>query len=96
MPSESFQASLKNISPQTKAIVSIQVQILERVQYLLEKQGYLQGDFIYDPGKKGSAINKWIYGERDCSLKNLVNLQVELGEPIIEIPPVPKGENSFS
>jgi hypothetical protein len=92
MQNELFRVTLRKITPQTKAFVSIQAQILERVQYLLQKQGYLQGDFIYNPGKQGAEISKWIYGENDFSLKSLVKLQVELGEPIIQIFAVPKDE----
>lgn len=91
MASELFKKSLEKLPPETEVFVRMYVQILKRVNYILEEKGYKQKDLAEQLGKKESEISKWLSGEHNLTLKSLAKLQTALGEDIITVvstPPV--------
>lgn len=95
MPSKFFRQSLENIPAETRLFVQFYVNILKRINYLLEIKGYKQKDLAKLLDKKESEISKWLNGEHNLTLKTIAKLQVALEEPIITIEPVPPMETAW-
>ena len=89
MASELFKKSLEKLPPETEVFVRMYVQILKRVNYILDEKGYKQKDLAEQLGKKESEISKWLNGEHNLTLKSLAKLQTALGEEIITVVPIP-------
>lgn len=94
MPSKFFRQSLENIPAETRLFVQFYVNILKRINYLLEIKGYKQKDLAKLLDKKESEISKWLNGEHNLTLKTIAKLQVALEEPIITIEQVPPMETA--
>ncbi len=58
MASELFKKSLEKLPPETEVFVRMYVQILKRVNYILDEKGYKQKDLAEQLGKKESEISK--------------------------------------
>lgn len=89
MASELFKKSLEKLPLETEVFVRMYVQILKRVNYILEEKGYKQKDLAEQLGKKESEISKWLSGEHNLTLKSLAKLQAALDEEIITVVPTP-------
>lgn len=89
MTNELFKKSFDNIPIENEVFVRLYVQILKRVNYILEQKGYKQKDLAESLGKKESEISKWLSGEHNLTLKSLAKLQAALGEEIITVVPTP-------
>lgn len=71
---------------ETKIFVELYTEIVLRINHLLKKKKYSQKNLADQLGKRPSEINKWLISEHNFTIKSLAKLQVELGEPIINIP----------
>lgn len=86
MRSKVAQRIFDNTPEETKIYVDLYSDIVLRINYLLNKQGYSQKKLADNLGKRPSEVNKWLISEHNFTLKSIAKLQAELGEPIINIP----------
>lgn len=62
------------------------VQIVKRINFLLEQKKLKQKDLAKTLGKSESEISKWLGGEHNLTLRSIAKLEAALGEEIIHIP----------
>lgn len=86
MRSKVAQRILAETPEETRVFAKMYADIVVRINQLLKEQSLSQKDLAQKMDKRPSEINKWLVGEHNLTLKSLAKLQVELGEPIINIP----------
>jgi len=74
------------VSDEVKRYVDHSFDIVNRIYYLLEKQGKTQRDLANLMGKKESEISKWMQGTHNFTLKSLSKIESVLGEKLIVAP----------
>jgi len=75
-------------SPEKERFVDVNLDISERVMYLLAKKGWSQKDFAIQLGKSEVKLSKWLSGIHNLNLKSISKMEALLGENIIETPHV--------
>ncbi|MEZ4793860.1 MAG: helix-turn-helix transcriptional regulator [Gelidibacter sp.] len=86
MRNEVARQILEETPIELKEYISLCSDILVRIHDLIEEKGYSQRQLAKGLGKSPSEISKWLSGEHNFTLKSLVKLKLELGEPIIYVP----------
>lgn len=83
---KSLEEILKDIPDETKKLVEKQGDIAVYVSNLLKKKGITQREFANKLNMKESRLSKILSGQINLTLKTIVNLELALGEEIINIP----------
>ena len=80
-----FDRISARITPETKSHVSKTLDIVERIQAILEGKRMTQKDLASALGKSPSEISKWMSGLHNFELKTLVKIEEALGEEIFKV-----------
>ncbi|MXN91281.1 helix-turn-helix domain-containing protein [Flavobacterium sp. Sd200] len=86
MRSKVAQRILAETPEETKVFARMYADIVVRIHELLKENHLNQKELADKLEKRPSEINKWLTGEHNFTLRSLAKLQVELGEPIINVP----------
>jgi transcriptional regulator with XRE-family HTH domain len=76
----------KIIPEETKVFAKMSLDILERIEEIMELQNLSYKDLANSLGKSQSEISKWIRGTQNFTISTLAKLQVALKDEIINIP----------
>ena len=82
-----FDRISARITPETRSHVSKTLDIVERIQAILEGKRMTQKDLASALGKSPSEISKWMSGLHNFELKTLVKIEEALGEAIFTVAP---------
>lgn len=83
---KNYHKVLENTSEEEKENIKLSMDILERLNELLElKFGGKQKLLAERMGKSEAEVSKWFSGIQNFTQKTLVKLQVAFGEPIIAV-----------
>lgn len=74
------------IPEETKIFAKMSLDILERIQEILDEKGYTYKDLAASLDKTQPEVSKWINGSQNFTIKTLAKLQAALGEDIIKVP----------
>jgi len=80
-----FDRISARITPETRSHVSKTLDIVERIQAILEGKRMAQKDLASALGKSPSEISKWMSGLHNFELKTLVKIEEALGEEIFKV-----------
>ena len=80
-----FDRISARITPETRSHVSKTLDIVERIQAILEGKRMTQKDLASALGKSPSEISKWMSGLHNFELKTLVKIEEALGEEIFKV-----------
>jgi|GEM_PF-1335972 len=86
MKLEKFHSVLANTPEKTKEHVKLSMDILDRINDLLDKKFNGKQKLLADKmGKNEAEISKWFNGVQNFTTKTLIKLQIAFGEPIIAV-----------
>ena len=86
MRSKVAKRILDKTPEETKVFVSWYAALVVKINQALEDKKMTQKTLADKLGKHPSEIHRWINGEHNFTLRSLAKLQVELGEPLLEVP----------
>ena len=85
MGSKIFEEAINNVSTGTEARVRLSVEIVERIDKLMQQKNMNQNDLARALGKTPSEISKWLSGTHNFTLKSIQKLEFILGQPILKV-----------
>ncbi len=80
-----FDRISARVPPETRSQVSKTLDIVGRIQSILESKGMSQKDLASALGKSPSEISRWMSGLHNFELKTLVKIEEALGEEIFVV-----------
>jgi len=86
MASKYFKKVREKINPESKEFISLSLDIIDQVHYILKESGITQRELAEKLGKSESEISKWLSGGHNITLKTLAKLKVALGTDVITTP----------
>lgn len=86
MRSKVAKRILDKTPEETKVFVSWYAALVVKINQALEDKKMTQKTLADKLGKHPSEIHRWINGDHNFTLRSLARLQVELGEPLLEVP----------
>ena len=87
MTNEIFKKALSQIQPETRAYVSLSMEIAARVDSLLQQKGWTGADLARALDKSPSEISRWLSGTHNFTLDTLAKLEAVLEAPILRAEP---------
>lgn len=69
----------------TQKYVSRNLELVERIYEVLERQNKTQKDLALALGKSPSEISRWLSGLHNFSLKTIARIEEALGEDLIDV-----------
>ncbi len=81
-----LEARRKKISKDVELFVERSFDIVDRIHFILQKQGKEQKDLAKALGKTESEISKWMTGTHNFTIKTLTKIEATLGESILIAP----------
>ena len=85
MTSLIFEKALQRLSPQKLSEIRLSVEIVERIDDLMQKHNINQKQLAQQLGKNPSEINKWLSGTHNFTLKTIIRMETLFGEPILAV-----------
>ncbi|GAF05871.1 helix-turn-helix domain-containing protein [Saccharicrinis fermentans] len=79
-----LESRRKKISKDVELFVERSFDIVDRIHFILQKQGKEQKDLAKALGKTESEISKWMTGTHNFTMKTLTKIEAVLGEPILQ------------
>lgn len=83
MASEIFKKVIDSIPPEKDALIRMSVEIVKRVNELMQLNGMNQAELAVALGKSPSEVSKWLSGMHNFTLKSIAKMEVILGAPIL-------------
>ena len=80
-----FEKCLSDVNSEVRIEVWMNIEIANRISYLLNDMKISQRDFANRLGKKESEISRWLTGKYGFTTKSLARISAVLGRPIIEV-----------
>ena len=87
MASHIFEKAIERISPEKLSEIRLSVEIVERIDALMQKHNINQKQLAQKLGKNPSEINKWLSGTHNFTLKTITRLETLFGESILNVAP---------
>jgi transcriptional regulator with XRE-family HTH domain len=81
-----LEARRKKISKDVELFVERSFDIVDRIHFILQKQGKEQKDLAKALGKTESEISKWMTGTHNFTIKTLTKIEAVLGESVLVAP----------
>jgi len=75
----------EDLKPEYEALVSLSVEISDRIEEILNRRGISQKQFAELLGKSESEISKWLSGMHNFTIKSIVRIEAVLEEKIIQV-----------
>lgn len=82
---DQFHNQLNKVSPSVKVEMDLSRAIIDRIDYILKRDGISRKELAERIGCKESQITRWTRGFPNYTISTLAKLSVALGEPLIEI-----------
>lgn len=73
------------VSDEVNRFVDHSFDVVNKIHYILEKQGKTQRDLAVLLGKSESEISKWMRGTHNFTLKSLAKIESVLGQKLVEV-----------
>ena len=89
MPSLIFEKAIQRISEEKLSEIRLSIEIVERIDVLMQKHNINQKQLAQKLGKNPSEINKWLSGTHNFTLKTISRLENLFGEPILSVVQIP-------
>ena len=89
MASLIFEKAIQRISAEKLSEIRLSVEIVERIDLLMQKHNINQKQLALKLGKNPSEINKWLSGTHNFTLKTITRLENLFGESILSVVPIP-------
>ena len=83
---ERFHNQLDKVSPSVKTEMDWSRAIIDRIDYILKRDGVSRKELAEIIGCRESQITRWTRGFPNYTISALAKLSIALGEPLIEIP----------
>ena len=87
MASLIFEKAIQRISKEKLSEIRLSVEIVERIDDLMQKHNINQKQLAQKLGKNPSEINKWLSGTHNFTLKTIIRLENLFGESILSVAP---------
>lgn len=81
-----FEECSKNVSPEIREEVRLNIEIANRIDDLLKFKGMTQRELAKMMGKRESEVSRWLSGAHGFTTATLAKISAVLGEPIVEVP----------
>ena len=81
-----FEQAMNDIPRDIQEKVSLNLDIVDQINAILQQKGMTQRDLAKLLGKKESEISKWMRGTHNFTLSTISAIQNALGEKIIDTP----------
>ena len=88
MASLIFEKAIQRISEEKLSEIRLSVEIVERIDDLMQKHNINQKQLAQKLGKNPSEINKWLSGTHNFTLKTIIRLEIFFGESILSVAPI--------
>ena len=88
MASLIFEKAIQRISEEKLSEIRLSVEIVERIDDLMQKHNINQKQLAQKLGKNPSEINKWLSGTHNFTLKTIIRLENLFGESILSVAPI--------
>lgn len=82
---DQFHNQLNKVSPSVKVEMDLSRAIIDRIDYILKRDGISRKELAERIGCKESQITRWTRGFPNYTISALAKLSVALGEPLINI-----------
>ena len=82
---DQFHNQLNKASPAVKMEMDLSRSIIDRIDYILKRDGISRKELAERIGCKESQITRWTRGFPNYTISALAKLSVALGEPLIDI-----------
>ncbi|MCF6359700.1 MAG: helix-turn-helix domain-containing protein [Cyclobacteriaceae bacterium] len=86
MGSQLFKNVIKNIPKDSMIFAEKSLDIIDQIQYLIEREGKTQKEIALELGKNESEISKWLSGLHNMTMKTVSKLEAVLGSDILITP----------
>ncbi|MBO4557213.1 MAG: helix-turn-helix transcriptional regulator [Bacteroidales bacterium] len=90
---ESYRRQLDKVSPVVKQEMDWSCAIIDRIDYIIKRDGITQRELAERIGCNETQITRWTRGFPNFTLSSLAKLSQALGEPLIKV--VEKCERSL-
>lgn len=80
-----FDEVVKQIPERTAREVDLFLDIVYRINEILERKGWNQADLAKAMGKKESEISKWLSGGHNFTIATIAKIEAVLGEDILSV-----------
>lgn len=81
-----FEECLKTVPAEIKEEVSLNIDIANRIHYILRSRNIKQKDFALMMHKNEAEISRWLSGSHGFTTTTLAKISAALGEPIVVVP----------
>jgi transcriptional regulator with XRE-family HTH domain len=85
MTKELLKKALNQVQPETRAYVSLSMEIAARIDGLLQQKGWTGADLARAFDKSPSEISRWLSGTHNFTLETVAKLEAVLGEPVLRV-----------
>jgi transcriptional regulator with XRE-family HTH domain len=92
MASLIFEKAIQRLSHEKLSEIRLSVEIVERIDILMQKHNINQKQLAQKMGKNPSEINKWLSGTHNFTLKTIIRLETLFGESILSVVQMPSLE----
>ena len=92
MASLIFEKAIQRISEEKLSEIRLSVEIVERIDDLMQKHNMNQKQLAQQLGKNPSEINKWLSGTHNFTLKTIIRLENLFGESILSVAQTPSAQ----
>lgn len=82
---ELLHRQLEEVSPAVKLEMDWSCAIIDRIDYLLKKEGLSQRELAQRMGCNETQITRWTRGFPNFTLSSLAKLSIALGDPLINL-----------
>lgn len=82
---------LEKVSPSVKMEMDWSCAIIDRIDYILKRDGISRKELAERIGCRESQITRWTRGFPNYTIEALAKLSAALGEPLISIKTLPQG-----
>lgn len=87
MKKQAFLDELFNsVSPEERRFTRLSMDAVERIQNILDRNGWNQKDLAEKLGKNESEVSKWLSVGHNLTLKSLAKIEIALDELVLSSP----------
>ena len=87
---EQFRNQLNKVSTSVKMEMDLSRAIIDRIDYILERDGISRKELAERIGCRESQITRWTRGFPNYTISALAKISAALGEPLIIVPTLKK------
>lgn len=85
-----YNSMVASIPNEISSQVDMEMELSDRIYYLMTAHGLNKADFAHALGKRPSEVTKWLSGQHNFTIKTIAMLSDFFGEPLITVQQSPK------